>query len=219
MRIGILGAGNMARALATRLARFGHNVAVSSPSREEAESDAADLPDAIVRTTFAEAAAFGELLILALPFHFGANVAAVLAERMSGKILIDITNAVPHDTLQLLYGHTTSFAEEIQRAVPETRVVKAFNTILAQIFAYDDPIIDGVRVTAFIAGEAAAAAPVAKLATDIGFRPFVVGPLEVARLLEPLGAIVVRLVVEGRLPPSFAPALLTDLGDHRSNTT
>lgn len=73
-------------------------------------------------------------MILALPF--GAAVEAIKqAEDLTGKVLVDISNPISPDYKELVIGHTTSAAEEIQKLAPQAYAVKAFNTIFAQLLA------------------------------------------------------------------------------------
>jgi len=209
MQIGIIGAGNMARGLGNALLKAEHQVMISSREIEKAKTATQDLEGALAGT-FQDATDFGEVVILAVPWEAGLDTIKQIAPS-GNKVLVDISNAVPHDTLELAYGHTTSFAEMIQAAAPQSRVVKAFNTVLAPIFHDERPEINGQKVNVFIAGDdEAATRTVAQLAEEMGFAPVLLGILKEARLIEPIGAVVIRLVVANGFAPHFAINILTN---------
>ena len=111
--------------------------------------------------------------------------------RYAGKVVVDISNPVKADYSGLSLGHSTSAAEEIQKAAPEARIVKAFNTIFAGLFAASAAITSDVPV--FVAGgDADAVGAVEKLVLTAGFRPENVGGLDGARLIEPVGMLNIR---------------------------
>ena len=114
-KIGILGDGNVGSALARGLKRAGHEV------RAVGEDPAA----------IRDVAAWGEIVILAVPFGAIDDVVKTAGEALSGKTVIDVTNALD-DNMNLAIGHTTSGAEELQKKLPRSKVVKAFNTVFAQ---------------------------------------------------------------------------------------
>jgi predicted dinucleotide-binding enzyme len=122
VRIGILGTGVVGQTLAARLRGLGHDVVIGS--RTEGED----------KRPFAEAAAHGELLINATG---GGNSLAVLeaagAENLNGKVLIDVSNPLDfsHGELRLSICNDDSVGEQIQRAYPDAKVVKALNTVTA----------------------------------------------------------------------------------------
>jgi 8-hydroxy-5-deazaflavin:NADPH oxidoreductase len=105
-----------------------------------------------------------------------------------------VTNALNDDMSGLQVGHTTSAAEEISKLVPGARVVKAFNTIFAPIYASQDPRILGRTLTVFLAGDdQAAKASVSELASKMGFDVVDTGPLRIARFIEPLAMLNIQL--------------------------
>ena len=110
---------------------------------------------------------------------------------------MDITNPLTADMSGLQLGHTTSAAEEIQKALPRANVVKAFNTIFAQVLGADR---NGARPQVFYAGnDTGAKDAVRGIADSIGFEAIDSGPLANARHLEPLGMLTIYLgYVAGR---------------------
>lgn len=91
-------------------------------------------------------------------------------------------------------GFSTSAAEEIAKLVPEAKVIKAFNTLFAQIFASQNPEIKGNRLTVFYAGDDKdAKIKVAELISKMGFDAVDSGPLSAAKYLEPLAFLNISL--------------------------
>jgi predicted dinucleotide-binding enzyme len=174
-KIGILGDGNVGSALQRGLQRAGH------------ETRAVGNDKAAIRDT----AAWAEVVVLAVPFGAVDDVARTAGEALAGKTVIDVTNALGPD-MNLVVGLTTSGAEELQKKLPRARVVKAFNTVFAQHM--DSGRLGDQRLSAFVAGDdAQARETVLALARDIGFEPIDVGPLRLARTLEPLALLNINL--------------------------
>lgn len=204
MRIAILGTGNMARGLATLFAKAGHAVTFGSREPAKAGQAAAELGNGIAGKGLAEAAAGAEAVVLAVPY--GAAAATVAAAGgLAGKTVIDITNPLTADYSALAIGHTTSAAEEIQKAAPGARVVKAFNTIFASVLQAGGKAA-GRPATVFIAGDDEAAnKTVAGLAADAGFVPMQAGRLAAARSIEPLAFLNISLGYGLGLGTDIAP--------------
>jgi 8-hydroxy-5-deazaflavin:NADPH oxidoreductase len=175
MNIGIIGDGNVGSALARGLERAGHEVrAVGNDS-------------AVIRET----AGWAELVLLAVPFGALDDVASVAREVLAGKTVVDVTNALDAN-MNLAVGFTTSGAEELQKKLPKSRVVKAFNTVFAQHM--ESGRLADQRLTAFVASDdEPARKQVIDLARSIGFDPVDSGPLKNARLLEPLAYFNIQL--------------------------
>ncbi len=175
MTIAIIGTGNVGTALAKGLKESGQEVV--SVGKDPAE----------VRRASQEA----DTIILAVPFGAVQDVVKTAGSTWVGKTVIDVTNALAED-MQLALGYTTSGAEELQKAVPDARVVKAFNGIFAQHM--NTGRLKGEQLTTFVAGDDAEAKQrVIDLAKAIGFDAVDAGPLQNARLLEPLGYLNIQL--------------------------
>lgn len=174
-KIGIIGTGNVGSALQRGLTKAGHEVRAVGPDREE------------LRKT----AAWADLVLLAVPFGAIDEVVRDIGEAVIGKTVVDVTNALgPNMTLAV--GFTTSGAEELQRKLPRSRVVKAFNTVFAQHM--DTGRLNGKPLSAFVAGDdAEAKQAVLALAKGIGFDAIDAGPLQNARLLEPMAFFNIQL--------------------------
>ena len=191
MNIAIIGAGNVGRALGTSFVRAGHSVSVASRDPEDAGSVAAAI-GAIVADSNAEAAAAADIVVLATPFSSAAEIAAEIADAVSGKIVIDATNRMSFGEQGPDMDTTTSNAEELAALLPGASVVKAFNTLFAS--NQSDPIAQGVRLDGFVAGnDAAAKAKVLDLVASVGLTPVDVGPLSRARQLEGLAFLNITL--------------------------
>jgi 8-hydroxy-5-deazaflavin:NADPH oxidoreductase len=191
MRIGIIGAGNVGGTLGQGWTRAGHEVMFGVRDAlhpkvvrllEETGARAATIP---------EAAAFGEVVVLATPWE-AAEEALRGAGDLTGKVLFDCTNPLAPQLAGLTHGHTTSGGEQVAAWTPGARVVKVFNTTGAENMA--NPDFGGTAATMFYCGnDAEAKAVAARLAADLGFDPVDAGRLDQARLLEPLALLWIRL--------------------------
>lgn len=174
-KIGIIGTGNVGSALQRGLTKAGHEVRAVGPDREE------------LRKT----AAWADLVLVAVPFGAIDEVVRDIGEAVIGKTVVDVTNALGPN-MNLAVGFTTSGAEELQRKLPRSRVVKAFNTVFAQHM--DTGRLNGKPLSAFVASDdAEAKQAVLALAKGIGFDAIDAGPLQNARLLEPMAFFNIQL--------------------------
>jgi len=208
MKIGILGAGNVDAALARVWAAKGHQVmfGVSDPKGERVSKALAELGGKARAGTNAEAAAFGEVVALAVPWP-AAEEAIRSSGNLTGKVLIDCTNPLSADFKSLAIGHSISAGERVADWAHGARVVKAFNSIGAVNYGNAD--FDGQRADGFYCGDDAAAKSAVKgLVTDAGLNPVDVGPLRNARLLEPLAMLWIDLAVFQGWGPNHAFKLL-----------
>jgi 8-hydroxy-5-deazaflavin:NADPH oxidoreductase len=138
-----------------------------------------------------QAAEWGEILILAVPYRAIDATLVEMGGAATGKVVVDATNALTADG-QLALGFSTSAAEELQRKLPHAKVVKAFNTVLAQ--QMDTGRMADQPITALVAGEdVEAKAQVIQLARDIGFDGVDAGPLKNARWLEAMAFLNIQL--------------------------
>lgn len=135
MKVGVLGSGNVGQALASGFAKHGHAVKLGSrePDSEKIKEWLATAGANVSAGTSAEAAAFGEIVVLATPWD-GTENAIRLADpkNMAGKLVIDVTNPLafkPNQPPGLALGTTDSAGEQVQRWLPDAHVVKAFNIV------------------------------------------------------------------------------------------
>lgn len=188
MKVAIIGAGNVGKALATSITRAGHEVTLSASSPESAQEAAAEV-GAQAAATNTDAINGADVVILAVPFvGAGADVAAEIRDVVDGKTIVDVTNPLKPDYSGLA-TEGSSAAEEFQKLLPEANVVKAFNTIFASNQASPSTDIDG-----YVAGDDDKAKQrVISLVESIGFSPVDVGPLSSSRHLEGMAFINIGL--------------------------
>ena len=188
MKVAIIGAGNVGKALATSITRAGHGVTMSASTPESARQ-AAEAVGAEPAPDNATAVRDADVVILAVPYvGAGPEVARDIRDAVDGKAVIDATNPLKPDYSGLA-TEGTSAAEEFQKQLPTANVVKAFNTIFATNQANPDRAIDG-----FVAGDDDKAKQmVISLIDSIGFSPVDVGPLSAARHLEGMAVINIGL--------------------------
>ncbi len=204
MKVAIIGTGNMGAGLAATLVTAGHEVSIGARDLVKAAALADKIGHGAVGGGIAAAAKLADVIILALPFAAAAD-AIQQADNLAGKVLVDISNPISADYKELVIGHTTSAAEEIQKLAPQAHVVKAFNTIFAQLLAPDAR--QGKTLQVFVAGDdAAAKASVSALATSIGFEAVEAGPLSNSRFIEPIGEMNIHFGYFLGQGPTVAPA-------------
>jgi predicted dinucleotide-binding enzyme len=195
MRIGILGAGNVGAALGRVWTSEGHDVLFGVPDAksEKIRKALAALGSAGRAGTNAEAAAFGEVLALAVPWP-AVRQAIESSGNLAGKVLIDCTNPLASDLKGLTVGLNTSAGEQVAAWVPGALVVKAFNTLGAGNFGRAE--FAGQTADGFFCGDDAGAKAIVKsLIADAGLNPVDVGPLRNARWLEPIAMLWIDLAV------------------------
>ena len=203
MKVTVIGAGNMGSAFVSQLSKAGHQVTVTARDAAKAQAVAAANSGATAAPA-GQAAAGAEVVVLATGYG-DAAAALKSAGDLSGKVVIDITNPLTADYMGLTIGHETSAAEEIAKAVPGARIVKAFNTVFASVLAAG-PQLAGQVVPVFYAGDnAEAKAVVRKLIDSLGFRAIDAGALKNARYLEPVAGLNIYLGYGAGLGTSIAP--------------
>jgi 8-hydroxy-5-deazaflavin:NADPH oxidoreductase len=208
MKITVVGAGNMGAAFVKQLTRAGHQVSVTARDGEKAARVAAANPGATA-VAAADAATGADAIVLATAYADAAGALKSLGS-LQGKVVIDITNPLTGDYMGLTLGHTTSAAEEIAKALPGAEVVKAFNTVFAQVLADGADFGAGQKVTVFHASDSERAKQTARaLAESMGFKTVDAGSLKNARYLEPLAGLNVYLGYGAGLGTGIAPAWIS----------
>lgn len=211
MNILIIGTGNMARGISTRLLAGGHAVELYNPDRSSAEELANELRSASagpggVRVTdgLQDAIAPSDVVILASWYSVNLETARDLGGQLDGKVVIDISNPLNESYDALVTEGGPSAAENIQAALPAgAKVVKAFNTTFAGTLL--DGKVAGQTLDVLIAGDDDTAKErVASLVQDGGLNAIDVGGLERARQLEALGLLGITL--QSRLDTGFMTA-------------
>jgi 8-hydroxy-5-deazaflavin:NADPH oxidoreductase len=189
-RVGVLGTGVVGQRLAAGFRGCGHEVTIGSrdPAKPELREWLSGEGAGIEAGTFAEAAAAGELLVLAVLGDAAEQVIAEAGpENFAGKVVIDAMNPLDFSAgfpPKLSISGEDSLGERVQRALPEAKVVKAFNIIGNPYFV--DPSFSEGRPTMLIAGNASdAKRTVTDLLADFGWSDVVdIGGIEGSRELE-----------------------------------
>jgi hypothetical protein len=193
MKIGIIGSGNIGGTAARLFAAAGHEVALSHKSRlQSLREQVAHLGEKARAMTVDEAAAFGDVILLALPWRAREDLPV---ERLAGKIVIDATNPYRPDFSLYDLGDSSS-SEEMLRTLPRARLVKAFNTLfwkdLASSGRPELPLDE--RTAILLAGDDSQAKEiVSRLVEEIGFAPVDTGGLrDGGRLQQPGSPLFTR---------------------------
>jgi 8-hydroxy-5-deazaflavin:NADPH oxidoreductase len=199
MNVGVLGRGVVGQRLAAAFNERGHDVMIGTrdPTSEELQSWLGGEGAGVHAGTLADVAAFGELLVIAVLGNAAQDaIAQAGPERFAGKVVIDATN--PLDFSQgppprLSISGNDSLGEHIQRAIPDAKVVKAFNTIGNMYFA--NPNFADGQATMFIAGDdEGAKATVGEILESFGWPPPVdIGGIEGSRELEAMCILWVKI--------------------------
>ena len=196
MKVGILGSGSVGKVLGGGFAALGHEVMMGTrePEREDVKAWSKKAGGKTSAGSFAEAAGFGEVVVLATAWSGTAN-AIELAEpaNLAGKVVIDTTNpldfSVPDSPPLLAIGGNDSAGERVQRWMPEARVVKAFNHV-GNADMVDPKYTDGPPTMFYCGNDDAAKKVVGKVLADFGWKdPVDLGGIESARYTEPLAMI------------------------------
>ncbi|HSG65190.1 MAG TPA: NADPH-dependent F420 reductase [Gammaproteobacteria bacterium] len=182
LKIGIIGTGRIGGALARHWVNAGHEVLMSSRHPEELAPLAAELGPRARAGTPAEAAAFGDVVLVSVPYSAMPQVGAENGAALAGKIVLDTSNPVAQRDGAIV-GPALEKGSGLATAefLPGARVVRAFNCIPAESLANQANRMPA-RIAIPLAGDDAEALEVAqRLVDEAGFDPVVVGPLEVAR--------------------------------------
>jgi predicted dinucleotide-binding enzyme len=181
--IAILGSGRVATSLATGLARAGHQIAVGV--RNEGTNQTWVGPEVRFGSNL-EAIAAADVVFNATPGDSSVERLSAMAEPLAGKLLIDVANATGRDDVGRpsgLFYPTGSLAERLQAALPDTRVVKTLNTMLAPVMS--NPTMLTGSPTVYLSGnDADAKATARSLLIDLGWQDAQIldlGAIETAR--------------------------------------
>lgn len=197
--IAIIGAtGNMGSAISKALSKGNYRLLLKDNEQQKLHALVNEIkgsyPPANVEAMACpkEAGWEADIIVLAVPFQAEKEIASRIREVANQKIVISIANPL-NDTFDgFVTAPDTSAAEELQKLLPNSKVVKAFNTTFAADFS--TPIIDGKQVDAFIAGDDSDAVyTVAEMIETVGFNPIVAGGLKVSRTLENMQLLLIQL--------------------------
>src|ERR1700754_726407 len=200
MKIAIVGAGNVGRALGAAW-RTDHDITYGL--RTPHDPKYADL--GAPATTNDEAAAGRDVVVLATPWQ-GTEQAVKSCGSLAGKVLIDCTNPLTPDFTALEIGHTTSGAEQVAAWAPGARVCKAMNQIGAPMMNH--PHLPSTPVMLICGDDDDAKGITSGLVSELGFQAVDLGDLDTARLVEPYGVVWIHLALRRGFGTDFAFGLL-----------
>jgi len=188
-KIAVFGFGSIGQQLASLFSAAGKSVIVCTRSATSGTNQ-------YQHASFLEGAQQADAIALAIPYSIAKEVLASVSIPLAGKTVIDCTNPLNDDWSPLLLGQETSAAEELAAAVPKSNVVKAFNTIFADVMSAEYFARHPQLMTAFIASDdAASKTAVMELAEAIGLAPLDVGPLSTSRYLEAMAHLNIQIAV------------------------
>ena len=190
MKVGVLGSGDVAKALAVGFVQNNHEVMLGTRSADKLRGWVAEHPPARVGS-FADAAAFGELVVLAVKGTVAEDALdAAGATNLDGKVVIDATNPIAdapptNGVLKFFTTYDESLLERLQRRFGKARLVKAFNSVGSALMV--NPSLGGQKPTMFICGnDRAAKQTVTQVLDTFGWETEDMGSVEAARAIEPL---------------------------------
>ena len=190
MKIGVIGSGVVGKTLAAGFLKHGHTVTIGTREPAKLKDWAAEHPAAKV-AGFAETAAFGEVVVLAVGGAVALDALKLVgAANIDGKPVIDATNPIGggppvHGVLSFFTGLGDALMERLQKAYPNAHFVKAFNSVGAGQMV--DPQFAGGKPTMFICGDHdGAKRAVTSLLDQLGWETADMGAVEAARAIEPL---------------------------------
>ncbi|MFW9874089.1 MAG: NADPH-dependent F420 reductase [Candidatus Thorarchaeota archaeon] len=206
MKIGIIGTGNVSTSLGEAWVTKGHEIMFGSRDPQRAQQLAKKNKYNTKGGTYEQATKFGEVVILAVPWPYVKQTLESMGN-LKGKILIDCINPVKPQLAGLDLGLDTSAAEEIAKMANDAIVIKALNSIGNQ--HYKNPKFGDMNASGFICGDDDKAKKVvSQLVADLGFDVVDCGPLQNARLLEPLALLWIKLAYVHGFGPNIAFKLL-----------
>lgn len=185
MKIGVVGSGRVGSALGGVWVKKGHEVMFSSRTLEDDKALAAKLGGGAKAGTPREAAAFGEVLLVSVPYGALPDVGKQLGGLLKGKVVIDTCNPFPGRDGEIAeWARKKGAGHASAELLPGARIVRAFNAVGA--FRMGQVHQEPGRVGMPIAGDDAKAIEIAsRLIRDIGFEPVLVGGLEMGKYLMP----------------------------------
>lgn len=196
--IAVIGAaGSMGSAISRNLSKGDYRLLLCANDDEKLRKLASDIKkDAVAEVVTLDcsvnASWEADIIILAVPYEAEKEVAEKIRQVANQKIVVSIANPLNSTYDGLLTAPGTSAAEELQKLLPNSKVVKAFNTTFAADFA--TPVIAGKQVDAFVAGsDMESVETVASLVKLAGFNPIVAGELSVSRTLENMTLLLISL--------------------------
>ncbi|MCS3797639.1 NADPH-dependent F420 reductase [Niastella sp. OAS944] len=200
--IAIIGAtGNMGSALAKTLSKGNNRLLLFANNQEKVKALVDDIKSTNKKADVegiecpTNASWEADIIVMAVPFAVEKEIATRIKEVANQKVVISIANPLNENYDGLVTPPDTSAAEELQKLLPNSKVVKAFNTVFATVFT--TPVIDDKQVDVLIAGnDGNAMVTVSELVQTAGFNPVVTGELLVSRTLENMALLLIQLTVK-----------------------
>lgn len=200
--IAVIGAsGNMGSAISKGLSKGNYRLLLCADDKGKVQEVASNIKsnnasaEVEVIDCSEQASWEADIIIAAVPYGAEKEVASKIKEVANQKIVISIANPLNETYNGLVTSSDTSAAEELQKLLPNSKVIKAFNTTFAADFT--TPVIDGKQVDAFIAGnDEEALQTVSQLVTTAGFNPIIAGDLSVSRTLENMQLLLIQLGIK-----------------------
>ncbi|WP_342609159.1 NADPH-dependent F420 reductase [Vibrio tritonius] len=181
----------MGKAFAQLLNECGHSVILGCRLPLKSELEAWSNETNISCVSVSDAMQSADIILLALPYE-SALIEAEKHSHLASKIVIDISNPVTADLKEMVVGFSTSAAEQIQKLMPECKVVKAFNTIIATLVPKAARTVDKVQ-TLIASDNEMSKKTIINLAESLGFDPVDAGALTNARYIEPVAQMTIHL--------------------------
>jgi 8-hydroxy-5-deazaflavin:NADPH oxidoreductase len=200
--IAIIGAtGNMGSALAKTLSKGNNRLLLFANNQDKVKALVDDIKSSNKKADVegiecpTNASWEADIIVMAVPYTAEKEIATRIKEVANQKVVISISNPLNENYDGLVTPPDTSAAEELQKLMPNSKVVKAFNTVFASVFT--TPEIDGKQVDVLIAGnDGNAMVTVSELVQSAGFNPLVTGELLVSRTLENMALLLIQLTVK-----------------------
>jgi hypothetical protein len=199
-KIGIVGAGKMGGTLAELWAKAGHEVMISSRHPEELKAQAQAIGPKVHVGTVREAAAFGPVVVIAMPYGKWPEIGDEIKSETVGKTVIDLTNPYPDrdgPMAEQARKETTGIANP--KYLPGAHLVRAFNSIIYTDLRSQAHRAGEPAAIAVAGDDANAVAVTSQLVRDAGFEPVMVGPLSSARLFDVDTPVYVKVMTAPEL--------------------
>ena len=194
MNIGFIGTGSVSQQLSKLFVQAGHSVRLGSRHPAERRENLRDINAETV--TYQEAAEWAEVVILGVPYDAVTEVVAPLRKSLVDKVVIDATNPINADWSPQQLGEQHSAGEEVARLLPTSRVVKAFNTVFADMMEPKGiASVPGGLAGFYCSDHPSASQTVGGLMREVGFHPIEVGGMTGARYLEAMAHLNIQLAV------------------------
>jgi len=172
MKIGIIGAGNIGGTLGRKWAAVGHTIQFGVRNPEDSKFDPLRATGQVSQA--GQAAAYGEVVLLALPGAVATDFISQHAEALAGKVVIDATNNMRGAEMNVLGW--------LAKVAPSARLVRAFSTLGWENFT--DPQIGGEQIDLFFCSDPAARSTAEQLIAEVGLRPIYIGNVDTAAALD-----------------------------------